>query len=68
MEIEQSVISRIMGMAIETRQAHNPKVVGSNPTPATNAIRGTDLGLCLLIYHLLLTLVKQILCYAHLLV
>ncbi len=24
------------GGAVEARRAHNPKVVGSNPTPATN--------------------------------
>ncbi len=25
------------GGAVAARRAHNPKVVGSNPTPATNA-------------------------------
>ncbi len=26
------------GGAVEARRAHNPKVVGSNPTPATNPV------------------------------
>jgi len=30
--------------AVVARRAHNPKVVGSNPTPATNRGRGNHLG------------------------
>jgi len=33
---EQIVICSIMASAVEAGRAHNPKVVGSNPTPATN--------------------------------
>ena len=29
-------LSRTRGGAVAARRAHNPKVVGSNPTPATN--------------------------------
>ena len=37
------------GGAVVARRAHNPKVVGSNPTPATKIIGGTDFALCLLL-------------------
>ena len=40
------------GGAVEARRAHNPKVVGSNPTPATKMIKGHGLeGLCLFSRH-----------------
>ena len=32
-----AILSR--GGAVAARRAHNPKVVGSNPTPATNQAR-----------------------------
>ena len=34
------------GGAVEARRAHNPKVVGSNPTPATKDCQGTDILIC----------------------
>ena len=29
--------------AVEADRVHNPKVVGSNPTPATKELKGTEL-------------------------
>jgi hypothetical protein len=31
-------LSKTRGGAVEARRAHNPKVVGSNPTPATKPL------------------------------
>ena len=37
---------------MEARRAHNPKVVGSNPTPATNIMNGNrDAPLLAQAYH-----------------
>jgi hypothetical protein len=32
---------------VEARRAHNPKVVGSNPTPATKILEADRIGLLL---------------------
>ncbi len=36
-------VTSTRGGAVEARRAHNPKVVGSNPTPATKKIKGAGL-------------------------
>ncbi len=39
-----NTMKTLRGGAVVARRAHNPKVVGSNPTPATNENNGSLLG------------------------
>ena len=38
---------------MEARRAHNPKVAGSNPAPATNELQGAEQVLCLLVLYVI---------------